>query len=374
MADFSHISLLIDLDCEWWLPAPATFTDTATYFPKRSARLVHESIHYWQQLSHGYLLRLAEEDWHQLLEWESGGHASTGPIREKFKRPQGVHGFSASDLSECLARFWEVLYVGPDIVLRNAAAAARRASPTGEVPESLAKLAGLELPTAETVELAMKLSGRYSLPFAVVRRVVGLPDVLFVFPFLAHFALKTTQPVQFFDRFLTEASLRLVDAAKEIGISAWDSDLVVQLYALARRCCREIVETDGDEMLDAPSLHATTGLADNPAYVWPFQQLARLSVEAGPWALDDPAANIDASICLPAFEQARALLVARLTPPCLRFRDRQILALGELVRSSWLSSTPDEIDAAETAAQAVLDTHARWENFQDRLRQNTFRN
>ena len=51
MNGFSHLSLLIDLDSEQWWPEPAALTATTTYFPKRSRRLLHESLHYWQQLS-----------------------------------------------------------------------------------------------------------------------------------------------------------------------------------------------------------------------------------------------------------------------------------------------------------------------------------
>ena len=95
MTGFSHVSLLIDLDHEWWSPKITAFLDPASYFPRRARMLVHETIHYWQQLSSGYLLAMAQEDWEQLLSWEQGVRPALGPLRGGYRRPEGLHHFSS---------------------------------------------------------------------------------------------------------------------------------------------------------------------------------------------------------------------------------------------------------------------------------------
>jgi len=359
VSGFWPVSLLIDLDHEWWLPTPRSYTDTADHLPRRSRTLVHESIHYWQQLSHGYLLELAQEDWRQLLEWEQGGHPALGPRRERYRKPEGRHGFSAYDLWECEARFWEVLFVGPPVVLREAVTRARRESLSGEVDPDLAVLARRDEADSQTFDLAMQLSGGYAAPFRVVRELLGQRDALVAFPFLVHFALKSGDPVATFERLLDELAPALVAEADRLGIATagWDDDVAAGLYTLAADRAEQVVrDAGGSGLLHAPALFPESGLADNPVHAWSFARLEQLAATVGGPTV------VDAAICLPGFADFRVLLARMLAPPCVRFRDRQAVDLVDLV-----GAEPDPGLGGAPAAEA-LEVQARWETFQGSLR------
>lgn len=366
MSGFWPVSLLIDLDDEWWLPTPASYVATAEHLPRRARTLVHESIHFWQQLSHGYLLDLAEEDWRRLLEWEQGGRPGPGPLRERYRRSEGRHGFSVHDLWECEARFWEVLFVGPRVVLQEAVTRTRRASLTGDVDPDLAELARREgPPDSQTFDRAMQLSGGYAAPFAVVRELVGQRAALVVFPFLVHFALKTDDPVAWFDRFVDELAPGLSAEADRRGIAAagWDQDLAGELYVHAKHEAERIAGDDdgdgGDAALRyAPDLFPGSGLADHPAYAWAFGRFERLAAHL------EGAITLHAAICSPVFPTFRALLAGLLPPPCLRFRDRRTLDLPEL----FASGPAEELYGTASAVADVQAVQERWETFQGSLR------
>src|SRR5262249_13891273 len=215
MSGFCHVSMLIELDFESWPPAQESYTRTAEYFPKRSRQLVHESIHYWQQLSHGYLFRLAQEDWTRMLAWEQkGGAAQLGPCRAHYLEAEGRNGFSAYQLCESLARFWEVVFAGPAATMDEVRKSGR-ASP-GLLAEwnDLARRG----PSDAAFDMAMRASGSYDLPYAVARRVLDPTAGLVIFPFLAHFALKTARPAHFFERFVEDAGPATAVQAQTLGV------------------------------------------------------------------------------------------------------------------------------------------------------------
>jgi hypothetical protein len=330
MSGFCHVSMLIELDSEAWPPEPAAYIKTSEYFPKRSRTLVHESIHYWQQLAHGYLLALAEEDWTRMLAWEqNGGSATTGPRRAHYHQPEGQNGFTASDVCESSARFWEVLLTGPAEILRQA---------NGR-PQPLSD---------QAFDEAMHLGGNYALPYAVARRVLDRESGLVIFPFLTHFALKTSRPAFFFERFVEEAAPDAAGRAKDLGATG--------LYRLFENRCSEIARREGEAaLLHAPDLFRQSPLRANRVYRWSFRRLARLETAA------------DYSICLPGLQ--RDVLAMLLTPPCIRFRDRQTISVGHryLERASgasWL-----ERRRAEHAARECLAIQERWEKFQNAMRE-----
>jgi hypothetical protein len=372
---FTHVSLLIDLDFEWWLPTPTAFTDTENYvFPKRARFLIHESIHYWQQLSHGYMLALAQEDWRQLLEWEAGGRPDIGPMRAHYRQPEGRHGFSAYDLCECIARFWEILFLDPAAVLREAVFTARRNTITSEVPEALLRIADQQRANSnavpsDAVRVAMDLSGGYAVPFAVVSEIVGENRALVIFPFLAHFALKTMRPAYFFEIFLAKVAPVLTDVLMEADQRQWDQGLFMQLYQIATDRCETVLnQADYGGLLHSPAIFSSSGLDDNPAYVWSFRCIESLVTAMGPSGTGQSPPAIDMMICLPAFEQFRSFLATSLAVPCVRFRDRQTLGICELFASHWMNASDEEVASAHSGMASVLSVQQRWESFQYSLR------
>lgn len=344
MNAFSHLSLLIDLDTEPWQPEPAAFTATDRYFPRRSRRLLHESLHYWQQLSQGYLLQLAEEDWTAFLAAETTGQVQpAGPRRTHFRQPEGRHGFSAWNVAESLTQFWEVFLTGRD-VRPVAGAGADQTEGTAQWTSD------------QELDAAMLASSDYSEPFRLARRLVDREFSLIIFPFLAHFALKTARPAYFFERFLEELAGTAGQLAREAGVLEPASGPAPGvLYAPLETLCAELVRREGGTgLLHAPVLFAASPLREHPVYAWSFQRLAQVEarVQGG--------TPLDVVICLPTHGH-RAILAQELTPPCLRFADRTPLALAHTYLQRDARTPPATLDAARDAAVAALAIQAREE-------------
>jgi hypothetical protein len=359
MSQFCHVSMLIDLDFESWTPALAAYTRTSHYFPKRSRALVHESIHYWQQLSQGYLLRLAEEDWKRMIEWErNGGPASVGPYRAHYYEPEGRHGFTAYQLCESFARFWEVLRAGPSKVLSEAIGDARKKGRAREVNADWKEAVRPGAPADRTFDLAMDAGGSYGLPYAVARRVLDRESGLVIFPFLAHFALKTSRPAYFFDLFLDEAAPAAAAEAEVLGVFAQPARAGAEmLYPFVEGRCAEIARREGEAgLLHAAYLFRDSPLRRNPVYDWSFRRLRRRGL----------AGKFDCALGL--FGLHFGELASQLTPPCIRFRDQHTIGLSHDYLqadggASWLA-----LRRAERAKEACLRLQRRWEQFQGAMR------
>jgi hypothetical protein len=341
---FFHLSLIIELDFERWWPESRAFTDTSAYFPKRSRRLLHESLHYWQQLSQGYLFQLAEEDWADFLAGENTNlPPAEGPRRKHFRESEGRHGFSAWNVSESLTQFWEIFLTGRDITAPTSGAAGENTP-------------AQRWSSDDELDAAMLASRDYSEPFRLARRMIDPAFSLIIFPYLAHFALKTRRPAHFFERFIDELAAPAGAKANEIGVldphSAAGPGV---LYPYIKDLCEEFARSEGEAgLLHAPDLFATSPLRDNPAYSWSFQRLARLAarVRSG--------AALDTAICLP-LHRHRGILAHELTPPCIRFADGAPLALAFHYLRQTGTTGDDELAAAKDAAIAGCAIQARVE-------------
>lgn len=82
--------------------------------------LYHESIHFWQLLSSGYLANALQDEWLRLLDFEQSGHL--GPASElvsvMLERRPGKP-FSTHELMECWARYWDVHTRSPATIIEE---------------------------------------------------------------------------------------------------------------------------------------------------------------------------------------------------------------------------------------------------------------
>jgi hypothetical protein len=349
----THVSLLIDLDSEWWLPNLKTYSDTATYLPRRSRRLVHESVHYWHQLVHGHLLLVAAEDWARLLSSEQGGTDHRTPTRSDFGRPGGAYGLSTRDLTEAAARVWDVLVLGADAVLRSAVADLPSGGRSDDLAGRIRRAARDGGTTSEGTDLAMRVSGAYGLCYSAVRRRLGAADALVAFPFLVHFALRTDRPVAAFDLLLeTMAADLAAEARRRSPAGGLTEELMSELYDVARRQCRAIAEREATfATLDVREIYHCRGLADNPAYQWAFRHHGGGS--------DARVEELERAVCLPVFPRYLSLLTQDFLPPGVRFRDRRVLALPPLALPD--SASADDQTAALEGLRAALAIQERWD-------------
>ena len=82
--------------------------------------LIHESIHFWQFFSSGYLANLLADDWLRVKKFndEKIVAATAGNVEKHFKKENG-YPFSASELTECWARYWDVHTRNPREILQE---------------------------------------------------------------------------------------------------------------------------------------------------------------------------------------------------------------------------------------------------------------
>ena len=82
--------------------------------PGLARKVFHETLHYWQHISQGFLIRLIEEDLDRLERFEATGNIPPpGPLKRMFVTRDATAGFSPRDLMEAHARYWDIHAIGP---------------------------------------------------------------------------------------------------------------------------------------------------------------------------------------------------------------------------------------------------------------------
>lgn len=281
-AAFSRASLLVHANTEGQL------SDSTALSPNRSSTtrgrvLFHEAVHYWQQLSQGFLVKLADEEWARLRTYEAKGEmAGTGPVRREFERRDPRVGCSARDLHECLARYWEIIAFGPAQVIRHEWQTDREAAHPDFQQAWKRMRHSLGAPeTASSftdVFMAMlMIGGEYAAPFIDSCQRFG-DAAAFIFPCLAHLALTTDQPTTSYATLADECGQRLVDdASRTIDNSSlplterYDS-VMVQLGFLAHQAFLRTVPSESRTGYGLAA-YSRSRLATNPAHAATFQRV-----------------------------------------------------------------------------------------------------
>jgi hypothetical protein len=94
--------------------------NNSTWGPALCRLLYHESLHFWQFLSSEYIARLRDEDWMRFKHFKNTGKII--PRSENFMNYRirvGNSPFSAYELIECWARFWDVHTRGPQNIIED---------------------------------------------------------------------------------------------------------------------------------------------------------------------------------------------------------------------------------------------------------------
>ena len=245
MAGLSHVSLVVHLDDPKYFPMmePRYLEKSSSGLSVMSAMdgavaidgipapevqfAFHETLHLWQQITHGFLVRLAQEDWDRLRTFEKSSNISEpGPLRmEYITRDKDVN-FSVQDLHECVTRYGELE------TFRDLLAAWRVRSPNhwlyGSKEQIESHIRTIEpnlrirltsylsrsdgqgfRPNADTEAIDLEddvAFGRYGTPFRWLREQIGSEICWSVFPFIAHFALQSEHPIRFLQHFADPAS------------------------------------------------------------------------------------------------------------------------------------------------------------------------
>jgi|GEM_PF-4748861 len=79
--------------------------------------LYHETIHFWQVLSSGYIANVLSNEWLRLLWFETNNEIK--PVTDQIMhfRERNSQPFSPQELAECWARFWDVHTRNPETIL-----------------------------------------------------------------------------------------------------------------------------------------------------------------------------------------------------------------------------------------------------------------
>jgi hypothetical protein len=330
----------------------------------------HETVHFWQNLSQSFLVRLADEDWQRLLAYEETGTVpAPGEVRRAFDSRDLRAGWSARDLQECLARFWDVIAAGPNRVLEEEWEAGR-AEALPDFREALRRRRSeTNLPNGswDKADLLMALvmaAGEYASPFlALAER--GLEGAEFLFPWLAHLALQTNAPAETFDRFVREIGPELAQHVtgllKTPGVPRGKlfAFTMTQLSYTVSVLCVVNAQRANDPVRLANMVFEESSLRTHPVYAWIFRgPISRTAAALAKthaakqarraWrAPRDPEGIagmqlLSNALATPGLPEIRTLLLASgIIPPCVRYSDGTIESLDLVFREDAASRTDD---------------------------------
>ncbi len=381
---FRPISALIEVEFPWREANPKTLRHPAIHRPQESRIVFHESVHYWQQLGQGFMTKIAQEDWIRLLLFEKNNVvADPGPYRIEFARQHVVSDFSAHDLLESLARFWDVHAIGPHRLLEMEFIDPRRSFSELFKEQYFAfKKKGLivhpehggysDLAFDMTMDAA---AGSYAKPYQYVRERFNSVVTGTVFPLAGYFALQTKKPIDVFLKIIDTVVPNLEHPPRGRAIH----DLWKTYYSLIRDHTLRIAHQlkIGDLILTA-ALIKKGPLQDHPVYRWIFIELdrARRALEDTPFAseLAQTFGHVphglrgvlatDFCLSCPGDTSNRSFLVEWLAPLCVLFPNGKRWLLTELHRRELVPRIDDlEREVSEDrlkVAEDAMNVQERW--------------
>jgi hypothetical protein len=381
---FRPISALIEADFPWREASPKVLRHPAVHEPQDSRIVFHETVNYWQQLGQGFMAKIVQEDWIRLQRFEKeNALEDPGPYRLEFVQQHIGSGFSAHDLQESLARFWDVHVIGPHRLLEMDFVDPRRSFDEFFKEQYFAfKKKGMIVHPEHggysdlAFDMAMEASaGSYAKPYQYVRERFNPVVTGTVFPLAGHFALQTEKPIDVF--------LKVIDAVapylEQLPRGRAIHDLWKACYPLIRDQTLRVAHQIGIGALKLTAASIRNSpLRDHPVYRWIFFELerGRRVLEDTPFASElaqtfghvpdglRGVLAIDFCLSCPGDTTNRSFLVEWLAPPCVRFPDGRSWLLTELYRRELVP----EIDDAERqlseerlqVADNVVNIQERW--------------
>lgn len=390
---FRQISGLVEVDFPWRAADPKVLRHPIAYDEPRHARIVfHESVHYWQQLGQGYMTKLAEEDWERLLDFEAhDARPQGGARRSAFVRRHPGCGFSAQDLHESLARFWDVHVIGPHRLLEMDFDDPKRAVDEFFKDQYFAlKKQGMIVHPEHggysniAFDMAMDAAaGNYARPYKYVRERCNPAVTGVVFPLGGHCALQTDEPVEVFLKVIEAAARALERLPRQQAIH----DLWRACYSTVKTLAlRAAGELGLGQLTGGAAVMKKGPLEEHPVYRWIYGELER-----GRVALQDTqfaealartfgnvpegirgALAVDMCLCCPGDTTHRSVLIEWLAPPCVSFPDGKHWSLPEVYRRQLVPHIDDmERMLSEERRQVASDAfnvNERWQAFRRAMR------
>lgn len=351
--------------------------EPAKYFPEKSRVIFHETVHFWQYLASGYLVRLVEEDWNRLIAFEQTGKSTWNtPRRHHYICPHPKHGFSPRDLVEAYARYWDIHTIGPPELIELEIQSGRHVF-SQEFTQRFErlKLNGLlRHPehggySSASFDLAMEgPGGGWAKPYVLLCQKSPPKATAALFPIAVNLAFQTADPVGTF--------AFLISGAESLE-SALPSN---QDIALLWRWCYDfmsplLAELPKEEFLgNGIRGAAANSLKDHPIWNWLIKYMLRAAAEIGA-AGNSEYMDMDTAVlkgirplafalACPGDLGNRGWLVQFLTPPLIQFADGTDWAPAKDAAASN-QADPSELRVFDQLSEVSCEMSKRWQRFLD---------
>ncbi len=387
MARFSPFSLLIDIDDEYWTPESLVLRAPAKINPEKSRVIFHETLHFWQQCSQTFLVKMVEENWERLKTYENTTKIlPVGSTSREYRNIYPEYGYSARDLHEGLARYWDVHVINPVTLMDIEIKDEKRNIPSSVANQyqkykSIAAAFDPSGYPAAIYDLAMSFTaGDYAKPYINLKEATSSYNAAVLFPLAGHFALQSDWPVPFFEELVKRASPAVMGSERPDAklVEVWPI-----WYHRIRNHAVELHREKSERPFYPASVIMENGpLADHPVYYYVVHLLSALinqismKTEAREYLVPgyenvpsmQAKFSVDFYTACPGIPKFRTFLVSYISPPCIRFSDNKTWKL----RLTHLKETyPDmeqeeevEIESGlQQVVEQVLDLEERWRKF-----------
>ncbi len=308
---------------------------------------IHETIHFWQTLNQGYLTNLAQEEWLALLEFEkTGRNAKYGNLQSAYTTKELSVNYSTADLVEGLARFWDIMILGPDRLEEwNTGGYSHRTPFTTERQDDPQK--PVKPMTNQLFDRLMQLEDAYAAPFRLMLEQWGTNNSIMLFPLVGHFSMQTPKPAQTFAA-ATEALTR----TGGIEFSGSIHDGWRHYYAPIRELCHQVsMNVTGSLLTSGWDVVQRGALGDHPL----FRHFLALYDRAVP----DAAQQLDLFFAVPGDPEARGYLRSFFVPPLVLFHDGRWAERAPVFDLVDLTDT-DNLLSPSQLADTALDLNFRF--------------
>lgn len=347
----------------------------------RIRRWFHELVHLWQLFGSGYLANLALGQLDAVL--DSGKDPSLlGAFRMKDRGAE----FSAYDIHECLAQYWELHVLNPVAVLREKASEGvdidgalevhglswsdlERTPEVATLPNGTLLTDNSAAPTVTSYtgagfDFAMLVEARYSAPYQFILSQFGSRVSAVLFPLVSHFALQTRRPQSMYAALID----RLAEESFGASLSS-ESDI----HTLWRKAYPDIAAVAYQLAPIAAATAITPGWQLWPAWK-SHSKLARHYAALIKLAYQIHGSGLDLALALPGDPEFRPILASYLLPAVTVFDDgtacevssmaKMCLAYRQMYPEGPLAEgCQDVLDADELAQEslAVRSIKEKWE-------------
>jgi hypothetical protein len=335
----------------------------------------HEKLHFFQVWSQGYIAHLALLEWQHLARFlKTGDTAAPQELTiqlDDFCHADPELGFSTWNLSEALTRFWDILIVGFDAVVRKSVRKKDMPLYVRQVRRSRPKDLDPWIMSDVEFDYLMQLEDWYARPYRFFLSRMPSRQAALLFPLAAHFALQSKSPVHVFasavDRLLQDFEVvKRLQVTRQgskwvmpfghwnsLDVAVWWATLAPRVQAVCEDMAKEI--TGGAGLATGWDVVEGTALKSHPVYGFMLHLLDPLvhmtRDEFTSQLPDYPQIPFSTAFAIPGAPIGMALLKDTIQPPLIVFTDG--------IWATWLSFAASGLVKAAAAPIAGASLEIR---------------